>query len=109
MISLRKETGKKISQSHKGKYLSKEHKLAISKGLKGKCKGIPKSENAKLAMRKPKSSTVNMKKPKTEEHKKKLSEASKKLWQNPEYRKKACLSMKGKIPWNKKKDTINAI
>jgi hypothetical protein len=65
------ERSAKISESLKGKgkglVKSEEHKKAISATLTGKMKGVAKSEETKQKMRKPKS----------EEHKKAISEARK--------------------------------
>lgn len=62
-----KKAAPKISEKLKGKEKSKEHKEKISKTLKGVTKGIPKSEETKQKMRKPKS----------EAHRKAISEARK--------------------------------
>lgn len=62
-----KKASPKISEKLKGKEKSKEHKEKISKSLKGVTKGIPKSEETKQKMRKPKS----------EAHRKAISEARK--------------------------------
>jgi hypothetical protein len=59
------EIAKKISAVHKGKSKSEETKQKLSQALTGKTKGIPKSEETKQKMRKPKS----------EAHKKAISEA----------------------------------
>ena len=65
------ERAAKASAKLKGRkvVITEEHKLKISKSLKGKMKGVIKSEKTKQKMRKPKS----------EETKRKMSEA-KKLW-----------------------------
>lgn len=47
---------KKISEGNKGKKKTDQHKKNLSVSLKGKTKGIPKSEETKKNMRKPKSS-----------------------------------------------------
>ena len=59
------EIAKKISAVHKGKPKSEETKQKLSQALTGITKGIPKSEETKQKMRKPKS----------EAHKKAISEA----------------------------------
>lgn len=53
------------------------HKQRIANSLLGKMKGVPKSEETKQRMRKPKSSTVNMRKPKSEAHKTAIAMAKK--------------------------------
>jgi 5-methylcytosine-specific restriction endonuclease McrA len=62
-----KKAAPKISEKLKGKEKSKEHREKISNSLKGVTKGIPKSEETKQKMRKPKS----------EAHRKAISEARK--------------------------------
>lgn len=59
------EIAKKISAVHKGKPKSEETKQKLSQALTGKTKGVPKTEETKQKMRKPKS----------EAHKKAISEA----------------------------------
>lgn len=44
-----------------------------------------------------------MRKPKTSQHKRKLSEATKNQWQDPQMKIKLIESLKGKSPWNKGK------
>lgn len=59
--------GDKISNALKGKKKSDEHKIKLSESLKGKALGIPKSDETKQKMRKPK----------TPEHRKAISDARK--------------------------------
>ena len=60
---------KKISEALKGKVKSDEHKAKLSKAIKGKSIG-PKSEETKQRMRKPKS----------EAHRKAISESRKAMF-----------------------------
>lgn len=70
-----KELCKKMSKERKGKKLSKKHRLNISKGLIGN----QYTKGHKLS----------------KEHKDKLRIATKKLWDNPEYRKKISDKLSG--------------
>lgn len=62
----------------KGRVNSAEQRAKQSATTKGR----PKSEEHKAALRKPKSTTENMKQPKSTETKKKLSDISKAWWAN---------------------------
>lgn len=78
------------------KGLTKENDPRI-KAVSEKMKGVPKSEAHCAAMRKPKSNTDNMKKPKSELHKQKLREAN----LGKKHSEATKQKMKGRIPWNK--------
>lgn len=69
----KEEYKNRISELRKGckSYIrTEEHKKKTSESLKGKTKGVPKSEDTKNRMRKPK----------TEEHRRRISEGRKKLF-----------------------------
>lgn len=109
------ERNRKISEAHKGRKLSEEHKKKQSESLKGR----KLSEEAKKNMsesqkkryenpeaRKKQSESQKGKKrgPYSEEARKNISEAMKKKYENPEARKKLSDSRKGKKrgPYKKK-------
>lgn len=84
------ETKRKISESHKGKILTKEHKEKIIKNLKGSILGRPKS----IAMRK-KLSETNMGHIVSEETRKKISKGSIGKKVSEETKKKLSLAFSG--------------
>lgn len=67
----------KISKAMKGKKLTEAHKKAIGNGTRGKLKGVPKSEEHR---RKISESRKGMKIIISKQHRKKLSVAGKKRW-----------------------------
>lgn len=88
------EVRKKISESNKGRKLSKEHKKKLSKSHKGKIL----SEETKKKM-----SESHKGKSFSEEHRKKISELHKGKKHSEETKKKISKSKKGQIPWMKGK------
>lgn len=90
---LRIEASIYMSKIHKGKKYSEETKLKIGKIHKGK----KRSEETKQKMRKPKSTTINMKHPKSEITKKRIGDSMRgKTWLTSEEgkinKRKACAS-----------------
>lgn len=55
------EISDRISEGLRGKAKSEQHKRALSKSIRGKIKGIPKSEETRTRMRKPKSESHRLK------------------------------------------------
>lgn len=77
------ETRRKMSDSHKGKVISKETCKNMSKSHKGKSsprKGVTLSDDTRRKISE--SLKGKKKKPFSEEHRKKISEAAKKRWKN---------------------------
>jgi len=79
------EIKRKIGDSNRGKKLSEETKRKIGLTSKGRGKGIPKSEDHKKKI-----SEANKGKAKSQEHRKKLSEANKGKTNNNQYLKHGC-------------------
>ena len=86
------EIRKKISNSKLGKPLSEEHKKAISEGNKGRA--VSKETREKI-------SKIHKGKIVSDETRQKLRDASKRVWENDDYKKHQSDIRIGKTPWNK--------
>lgn len=94
------KTKEKISKALKGRKLSKEHKIKISKnhvGMMGKHHGKETKEKIRQAL---------IGKSFSDKRKKNVSNGLKKKWRDPIFRKKQVQNFTGRIPWNKGKTAL---
>ena len=98
------EVRKKLSESHKGKPLSEEHKKRSGEARRGKKKAPHTEESKKKISESKKGKKLGSP---TEEHKKKISESKKGKPKSEETRKKMSESFKGRIQTEETKRKIS--